>query len=89
MRSGRRIMFKNNIMVNGKKKEVRRYGTIEKFDPVTREVMEKDIHKYLLSDSGYSGEKYIKIELLLEREELIVNVTGQCEEDYLKEITEI
>ncbi len=86
MRHGRRLIFTEEKATYGRKSSQRRYGFIESFEPVDDNTMEKDIDKKVLMDSKYGGEKYIKVKVLMEREELIVHVSGKSEDIYIKEL---
>jgi hypothetical protein len=79
LRKDRRLMWSENIPPQGKKSGKRHYGTIDSFEPVYAEQMKKEIKDMFLDEMNYNDEPYMKIKVIMERDEMIVQVTGNSE----------
>lgn len=86
LRKDRRILWTENIPPMGKKSGKRHYGTIEGFSPIYKDEMEKEIDAMYLHEMNYTGEPYMKIKMIIERNEPMVQVTGNSEYSILNKL---
>lgn len=67
-------------------KSRRMYGIIEDFESIKSEIMEKELPYLIRKEMDYDGRRYIRVKLLMEREETIVFVTGRTIDILLTEM---
>lgn len=63
----------------------RMYGTVEAIEVIEKD-LNKEIDEIILNHIKYDGQRYIRVKLLMEREQNIVMVTGRSEHLFLDEI---
>jgi hypothetical protein len=77
LRVGRKILFTYNKPINGKRSPDRIYGNVLSYERIPKEKVKMYIHSLYENDKDY-----IKIDVIFDRKELILNVTGRPLEDY-------
>lgn len=86
LRKDRRLVWSESVAPQGKKSGKRHYGTIDSFEPIYDEQMRKEIKEMFLDEMNYNGEPYMKIKLIMERDEMIVQVTGNSEHSIINQL---
>ena len=77
IRNGRRLLWKEFEPPIGKKSGTRKYGIVEKFEPVSSQQMEIEVGETVLDRIDYKKEQYMKITVITERDETIAMITGK------------
>ena len=85
LKKGRRLMWCEVDPEPNKKSGYRIHGTIESFSSISSKELSKELDFITLEEIEYDNEPYIKIVMIVEREETVITVHGKSEYLYIEE----